>query len=100
MLVGHWFDEEGVMHTVVLAVGNLIVREGLAQMLAFADDIAVIATCEDRESALRVIGETPPDVVVTDVRMPPADTSEGLDLATSLRDSHPHIGVVVLISSF
>ncbi len=82
---------------VALAEDSYIVREGIAQVLADAhDDVAVVARCEDMDSLLRAVDEEQPDVVVTDIRMPPTNTDEGIRLAARLRDTHPDIGVVVL----
>ncbi len=82
--------------TVALADDNLIVREGIAQLLSGQEDIEVVAACEDLDSLLQVVEERRPDVVVTDIRMPPTHTDEGIRLAALLRESHPDIGVVVL----
>jgi DNA-binding NarL/FixJ family response regulator len=80
----------------VLAEDNLLVREGLQQLLTGADGLEVVAVCGDLESLERAIGEQQPDVVVTDIRMPPTRTDEGIQVAERLRESHPGIGVVVL----
>jgi DNA-binding NarL/FixJ family response regulator len=80
----------------VLAEDNLLVREGLQQLLTGADGLEVVAVCGDLESLERAIGEEQPDVVVTDIRMPPTRTDEGIQIAERLRESHPGIGVVVL----
>jgi DNA-binding NarL/FixJ family response regulator len=82
--------------TVALADDNLIVREGIAQLLSGQEDIEVVAACEDLDSLLQAIEERRPDVVVTDIRMPPTHTDEGIRLAALLRERHPEIGVVVL----
>jgi DNA-binding NarL/FixJ family response regulator len=80
----------------VLAEDNLLVREGLQQLLASLDDLEVAAVCGDLETLERAIGEHRPDVVVTDIRMPPTRTDEGIRLAERLRFSDPGVGVVVL----
>jgi DNA-binding NarL/FixJ family response regulator len=80
----------------VLAEDNLLVREGLQQLLAGADGLEVAAVCGDLESLELSIREQRPDVVVTDIRMPPTRTDEGLQVAERLRESDPGIGVVVL----
>ena len=82
--------------TVALADDNLIVREGIAQLLAGQPDIEVVASCDDLDSLLSAIDEHGPNVVVTDIRMPPTHTDEGIRLAALLRESHPNVGVVVL----
>jgi DNA-binding NarL/FixJ family response regulator len=81
---------------VVLAEDNLLVREGLQQLLAGADGLEVVATCSDLDSLLEAIDEQHPDVVVTDIRMPPTRTDEGIQVASRLRESEPDVGVVVL----
>jgi DNA-binding NarL/FixJ family response regulator len=82
--------------SVALADDNLLVREGIAQLLASQPDIEVVASCDDLDSLLEAIERRPPDVVVTDIRMPPTHSDEGIRLAALLRDRHPDIGVVVL----
>ena len=81
---------------VVLAEDSYIVREGLEQVLDRAPGIEVVATCVDLESLLEAVDSKRPDVVVTDIRMPPTETDEGIRAAATLRQSHPEIGVVVL----
>jgi DNA-binding NarL/FixJ family response regulator len=81
---------------VALAEDNLLVREGVAQLLAGQRDIEVVASCDDLDSLLGVVEECRPDVVVTDIRMPPTHTDEGIRLAALLRERHPEVGVVVL----
>ena len=86
----------GMPIRVVLADDSLIVREGIAQMLATAADIEIVASCGDLESLLAAVDRDRPDVVLTDIRMPPSGTDEGIQVAARLRESHPEIGVVVL----
>ena len=81
---------------VALADDSLIVREGLAQILAAVPNVEVIASCGDLPSLLAIVESEQPDVVVTDIRMPPTSTDEGIRLAAILRSDHPEIGVVVL----
>jgi DNA-binding NarL/FixJ family response regulator len=81
---------------VVLADDSYLVREALDHMLAAADGIEVVASCRDRSSLLDAIEAERPDVVVTDIRMPPSETDEGLQVAAELRRSNPEVGVVVL----
>ncbi|HWH93377.1 MAG TPA: response regulator transcription factor [Baekduia sp.] len=82
---------------VALADDSFIVREGLAQLLGDeTGDIAVVAQCGDVDALLRAVALEQPDVVVTDIRMPPSNTDEGIRLAATLRRTHPQIGVVVL----
>ena len=56
----------------------------------------MVAACDDLDSLLEAVEERRPDVVVTDIRMPPTHTDEGIRLAALLRERHPDIGVVVL----
>jgi DNA-binding NarL/FixJ family response regulator len=81
---------------VALADDNLIVREGIAQLLAGHPDIEVVASCDDLDSLVQAVDEQHPDVVVTDIRMPPTHTDEGIRVAALLRERHPNVGVVVL----
>jgi DNA-binding NarL/FixJ family response regulator len=81
---------------VVLADDSVIVREGIQQMLAVAPQVEVVATCDDAGSVLRAVEDLVPDVLITDIRMPPSHVDEGIRLATGLRTSHPGVGVVVL----
>ena len=89
-------DGQGAAIRVVLADDSYLVREALDHVLAGADGIEVVASCRDRDSLRRAIEEERPDVVVTDIRMPPSDTDEGLQVAADLRQTDPGIGVVVL----
>jgi len=81
---------------VALADDSYLVREALGHVLADADGVEVVITCADRDSLLEAIETMRPDVVVTDIRMPPGDDDEGLQVAAGLRDAHPEVGVVVL----
>jgi DNA-binding NarL/FixJ family response regulator len=71
-------------------------REALEQILAQLDEIEVVRTCGDRDSLVAAIEEERPDAVLTDIRMPPTGTDEGIQVAHDLRETHPEIGVVVL----
>jgi len=82
--------------TVALADDSFLVREVLLQLLAAEPGIEVLAACEDMDGLLAAIDEHPPDVVVTDIRMPPTKSDEGIRIAAGLRTSHPRVGVVVL----
>ena len=81
---------------VALAEDSLIVREGLQQLLATEPDITLVASCGDLDSLLEAVEAHAPDVVLTDIRMPPNQTDEGIRAAISLRETHPETGVVVL----
>ena len=81
---------------VVLAEDDLLVREGIQALLASHQELEVVAACRDFASTVRAVAEHDPDVVLTDIRMPPTKSDEGIKLATSLRQTHPRLGVVVL----
>ena len=81
---------------VVLAEDSLLVREGLEQVLDGASDIDVVGACADLEDLLETIERERPDVVLTDIRMPPSKTDEGVRVAARLRETDPGVGVVVL----
>jgi DNA-binding NarL/FixJ family response regulator len=80
----------------VVADDNFLVREGLAALLAEVDEIEVVAMASDPVSLMRAVVETAPDVVLTDIRMPPTHTNEGIEAAKRIRAEHPGVGVVVL----
>lgn len=81
---------------IVLADDHYLVREGVAALIGTEPDLELVATCEDHASAVAAIGEHRPDVVVTDIRMPPTGTDEGVRIAAHLRRTHPETGVVLL----
>jgi DNA-binding NarL/FixJ family response regulator len=81
---------------VAVADDHLLVREGVHQLLAAEAEVEVVASCGDLRSLLEAVDEDPPDVVLTDIRMPPTQSDEGIRIANRLRDTHPEIGVVVL----
>jgi len=81
---------------VVVGEDNLIVREGLWQLLAASPTVEVVATCGDLDSLTEAIEHERPDVVLTDIRMPPTHTDEGIRVADDLRERHPGVGVVVV----
>src|SRR5215207_3488139 len=81
---------------VILAEDDFLVREGIRRVLEAVPDITVVAECGDGDELRAAIDEHPPDVVLTDVRMPPSGADEGIRMANRLRTTHPTIGVVVL----
>ncbi len=81
---------------VVVAEDNYLVREGLVRLLEMQPEVEVLAAFEDYDALMAGVGDDPPDVVLTDIRMPPTGTDEGVRAANVLRASHPSIGVVVL----
>jgi len=83
-------------HRVVLAEDNFLVREGVRQMLAGSGSIDVVGCCGDLDEALMAIDTLVPDVVLTDIRMPPHRRDEGVVIAAHCRRRHPGMGVVLL----
>jgi DNA-binding NarL/FixJ family response regulator len=81
---------------VVVAEDSLIVREGLRQLLAVSPNLDVVAAHGDLDAVIDAVGDDRPDVILTDIRMPPSDTDEGIRLANHLREHHPATGVIVL----
>jgi DNA-binding NarL/FixJ family response regulator len=81
---------------VVLAEDAYLVREGVRRLLETQPDIEVVAVCGTLDELLATVAADPPDVVLTDIRMPPTGTDEGIRAAEQLRESHPDVGVVVL----
>ena len=81
---------------VVVAEDSLLVREGIAKLLDTQPDLDVVALCEDFDTLIAAVEREHPDVVLTDIRMPPSGTDEGIRAAALLRDEHPKVGVVVL----
>lgn len=85
--------------SVVLAEDSVLVREGMRAVLAGAADIEVRAVCVDGVQLRRAIAEWSPDVVITDIRMPPGQSNEGIQIAQELRRERPGVGVVVVSSA-
>ena len=81
---------------VVLGEDNVLVREGVRALLDSYDDIEVVGVAADAPSLLATAAEHTPDVVVTDIKMPPSFQLEGIDCAHEIRSNHPDTGVVVL----
>jgi DNA-binding NarL/FixJ family response regulator len=81
---------------IVLADDDYLIREGIRRLLELQDELETVAVCDDLESLLAAVAAEKPDVVVTDIRMPPSKVDEGIQAAQLLRESHPDIGVVVL----
>lgn len=82
--------------TPVLTQGSLIVRAGLHRLLAGADDVEIVTSCAGHREIMGAIDERGPEVVVTDIRMPPATPEDVVELAAWLREAHPDVGLVVL----
>jgi DNA-binding NarL/FixJ family response regulator len=81
---------------VVVAEDAFLAREAIEQVLSRAPDVDVMDVCEDRYSLLAAIDEHHPQAVVTDIRMPPTGTDEGIQVAQTVRQTYPDMGVVVL----
>ena len=82
--------------SVVLGEDNVLVREGVRALLDSYDDIEVVGVAEDAPTLLAAAADHVPDVVVTDIKMPPSFQLEGIDCAHAIREQHPDTGVVVL----
>jgi DNA-binding NarL/FixJ family response regulator len=95
MTVGRHYP--ACVHTrVVVADDNVIVREGVRALLADEDDVDVVGSASSYAEVVDVVGRERPDVLVTDIRMPPTMTDEGIRAARVLRRDDPDLGVVVL----
>ena len=80
----------------VIAEDHLLVREGIRRLLETDPELEVAAVCGDLDSLFAAVEAERPDVVITDIRMPPGNSDEGIRAANRLRISHPDVGVVVL----
>jgi len=81
---------------VVFAEDNFLVREGTAALLTEATDLELVALVGDSDGLLAAVEQQRPDAVLTDIRMPPTWTDEGIEAARRIRREHPDVGVVVL----
>lgn len=81
---------------VVVAEDSLLVREGISAVLSTEHDVEVVAMCADLSELTASVDALSPDVVLTDIRMPPTGTDEGIRFAAELRERAPDVGVVVL----
>ena len=84
------------MIRVVLADDSFLAREGLTHVLGTIEDVELVASCADLDELRSTVDEVRPDVVLTDIRMPPTNSDEGIRFAGELRQSLPEVGVVVL----
>jgi DNA-binding NarL/FixJ family response regulator len=80
---------------IVIADDNLLVRRGIVALLEEAG-LDVAAQAGDVDELLAAVGDSPPDVAIIDIRMPPTHTDEGLRAAHAIRESHPEVGIVIL----
>jgi DNA-binding NarL/FixJ family response regulator len=81
---------------IVLAEDSFLVREGVRRMLSSEPELDVVASCGDLDELLAAIDEHRPDVVLTDIRMPPNHSDEGIRAAEHCRTAYPDMGVVLL----
>lgn len=81
---------------IVLAEDSYLMREGISSLLELDDDLDLVASCANPLELLAAVEEHHPDVVITDIRMPPTQTDEGIQAALQIRADHPETGVVVL----
>ena len=84
------------MVRVVFAEDNYLVREGTAALLASSGEVELVATASNLDELLAAVESEQPEAVLTDIRMPPTNTTEGIDAARKIREEHPDVGVVVL----
>ncbi|MEP7026291.1 MAG: response regulator transcription factor, partial [Actinomycetota bacterium] len=81
---------------VALAEDHVLLREGISRLVSADDDFELVGVASDLPGLLAIVAEHEPDVVVTDIRMPPSGTNEGIQAAAWLREHRPKVGVVVL----
>jgi DNA-binding NarL/FixJ family response regulator len=81
---------------VVLADDSYLIREALQEILAPVDQVELVAMYADGDSLLAAVEADPPDVIITDIRMPPGGDDEGIRIARQVHDTHPTLGVIVL----
>ena len=84
------------MVRVVFAEDNYLVREGTAALLSASGEVELVSMASTYEELMTAVDRERPDAVLTDIRMPPTNTTEGIDAARKIRVDHPEIGVVVL----
>jgi DNA-binding NarL/FixJ family response regulator len=90
------FTVRNVTLRVVFADDNYLVRAGVSALLSEDDEIELVTAVADADALIRAVAEHRPDAVLTDIRMPPTHTTEGIDAAKRIRTEYPDIGVVVL----
>ena len=81
---------------VVLAEDNYLLREGIAALLSAVPEVNLLASTDDLDSLLAAVGQFWPDVVITDIRMPPDHAVEGLNAAQKIRADYPGTGIILL----
>jgi DNA-binding NarL/FixJ family response regulator len=82
--------------SIVIAEDSLLVRDSVSRALSTNPDVIVLGVAEDYDSAVDLVQRHEPTILVTDVRMPPTSTDEGIRLARWMRTAHPSVGVIVL----
>jgi DNA-binding NarL/FixJ family response regulator len=93
----YWEGSQPSQHIrVVIGEDTFLMREALERIMSGFDHIEAVAFCGDRDSLTAAIERERPDAVLTDIRMPPTGTDEGIQIARALRVSDPDIGVVIL----
>ena len=95
-MVGAWTYSEPMVLRVVFADDNYLVREGVAALLTESAEVDLVETVADPEALHRAVALHHPDAVLTDIRMPPTFTTEGIEAAKRIRVEFPQTGVVVL----
>ena len=95
-LTARGFTVRKVTLRVVFADDNYLVRAGVSALLSEDDEIELVIAVADADALIRAVAEHRPDAVLTDIRMPPTHTIEGIDAAKRIRAEYPDIGVVVL----
>ena len=81
---------------IVLADDHELIRQGIAATVRSIDGVELVAECRDQPSLMRSVDELVPDLVLTDIRMPPTGSDEGIAAALAIRNAHPDTGVIVL----
>ncbi len=81
---------------VAIAEDNALLLDGLARLISATSDLELAGTATTLDELLDLVVEAVPDIVLTDIRMPPTGTDEGIRAASAIRASHPDIGVIVL----
>src|SRR3954452_20722330 len=89
-------DGCGVRLRIVVAEDHFLMREGIVEVLNEEDDVEVVAVVGDYDALLRAVEREGPDVVLSDIRMPPTETDEGVRMAEYLTETHPKIGIVLI----
>lgn len=82
--------------SVTIAEDDLLVREGVAALISAEPGLSLLDACDDLDSLLASVTRSKPDVVLTDIRMPPTQSDEGIRAALEIRRDNPEVGVIVL----